>query len=424
MAKYRFKSSDGDGDGNAAAEADQGGGGREGAAPEAAGNAEADLPESDQRVDVQRVDAAIRSDYFWAYAWMIDTIAEMHELVMDWAESCACHWRPVVALRGPDRHRPRQRIADAVRRAKVRCPLSGMRAAELAAGALFEVLEALWNLGQSELLMSRPWQRITVAQRDKLLKIWAKARAHTLFMFRVKTSWWRQLPWALFGLAHHNLDTARACARRCLHLYEVAGVVVRNHHIVLALLAYGSTGRAQVVAFISGVDVHMLPELERWLAKMRFALVVERWIESRHSILSRIFAKCPSAGPLHLGLHWVKESSRKIIDRGSKEVFDALAEACSYNRTAVQVLQNFGFRNHPVIVKLVRENANRHWHLNTKNRNKVVEVLFHCDGHSLMRRFPRDLLQPPPPPPPPPPLPPPPGPPPSVHPSPPSAPGH
>lgn len=92
-------------------------------------------PTDEGRLDIQVVDEAIKSWFFWAYALMIDMVAEMHEIIMNWGESCACHWKPVTRLQGPERHRPRRRMHEFAKKFKNRCPLSGMRAAELAAGA-------------------------------------------------------------------------------------------------------------------------------------------------------------------------------------------------------------------------------------------------------------------------------------------------
>ena len=85
--------------------------------------------------NISLANEAILSTWFWAYATMLDVLGEGLDNVMHWAEGCPCHWVER-RLQGPSRHSARRKKT----KHKDPCPLSGMRAPELAAGMLDFVL--------------------------------------------------------------------------------------------------------------------------------------------------------------------------------------------------------------------------------------------------------------------------------------------
>ena len=48
-----------------------------------------EVGDEEYRTDIAKADAAINSNNFWAFAVMIDSIAEVMEIIMSWGESCA-----------------------------------------------------------------------------------------------------------------------------------------------------------------------------------------------------------------------------------------------------------------------------------------------------------------------------------------------
>ena len=48
---------------------------------------------SEESVDVAKVEAAVRGDggFFWAYMLMVDIIATMFLALSSWCDSCSCH---------------------------------------------------------------------------------------------------------------------------------------------------------------------------------------------------------------------------------------------------------------------------------------------------------------------------------------------
>ena len=89
-------------------------------------------------------------------------------------------------------------------------------------------------------------------ERPILLRDLASLRRHVYFTCTLKVSWWQQLPWVLFGIAHHREATARQCARRALQLYHSAGPEATHHWVAHLLLGQGTMGFEQMVRFVEG----------------------------------------------------------------------------------------------------------------------------------------------------------------------------
>ena len=247
--------------------------------------------------DIGLANSAITSDEFWAYARMIDAVAETADVIMSWGESCPCHWRHE-GFEGPSRHDPKRAMAHQWRRQRDgSCPLAGMRAAELAAGALSERLTLLWEVSHANLCLLPGMLRWSPGARGKVLDDFARARRHFRFTLAVKASFWRQLPWQLFGLSHHDAEVARVCAQRCLELFDASLSQVKSHWLVDGLCRPGSPGFHQVQQFVAGSQLVELPLLESLVARFKFVSVVERWIEGWHAVVKNIFWTDPMRAP-------------------------------------------------------------------------------------------------------------------------------
>ena len=53
-----------------------------------------DKEQGGKSMDLATVDLGIQSEFFWAYAHMIDAIGELLSEVTTWGEGCPCHKRP------------------------------------------------------------------------------------------------------------------------------------------------------------------------------------------------------------------------------------------------------------------------------------------------------------------------------------------
>lgn len=99
-----------------------------------------------------------------------------------------------------------------------------------------------WHVVQTtpatdEVLLDVAIQALSAAHRARILRDFS--------ICRTKTSFWFQLPWILFGLAHHNVAKAKGCCRRALRLGR-AGLgngTAGTKHFVSKALAIALHGR-------------------------------------------------------------------------------------------------------------------------------------------------------------------------------------
>ena len=139
----------------------------------------------------------------------------------------------------------------------------------------------------------------------------SRARRFVVTNFQVKLHHWQQLPWILFGIAHYRSDVARACARRGLAL-AAAGAAGYNHWLALTLCMPGSTGYSQLVQFVQGTCLDVLPFLKSMAGRLRVASVSERWVESRHAKAKRILSKAHHRSAVHLAFMACQHAFNRI----------------------------------------------------------------------------------------------------------------
>jgi hypothetical protein len=262
-------------------------------------------------INVGVVDAAVRSDLFWCYAEMLDQLGEILQELTRVLESCPCH-HGNIRLEGPTRHLRRNRFLQAV--ACHACPLSTMWAPELAVGDHLVIVRKLLSMGHTWLLTTPSFVVLTEAYKGGVVKDWAAGRRHILVTLQLKFSFWKQLPWCLFGLGHPKDVCARAAGRRSLALFAAAGDGANHHWLSMTMCAAGTDLHDQVVRYSTGeIERSQAPALCRMAARFRFAPVVERWIEGRHAIAKALTRSSRNASVVHLAYMGVQQSLRRLL---------------------------------------------------------------------------------------------------------------
>lgn len=262
-------------------------------------------------VHLDIADEAIRNQLFWAYLRMVDRLGEALSAISGWSEGCPCH-SAAPALQGPRRHTVgglRARIdAEA-------CPLSTRRAPECAAGNFKALLVQLLRIVNSSVLLDPATLRCSEEQRTVLMCDFQCARRHINLVMSTKLAHWEQLPHVLFGIAHHDAAVARNCAARALRLFAHSGDSSTHHWLTYALCcpANGHIGYDQLVLFSQGRPLSELCFLERMAARFKFAMISERWIESRHALLKRTLYGCPHSSAVHVAYCGMQPMLRKHI---------------------------------------------------------------------------------------------------------------
>ena len=186
------------------------------------------------------------------------------------------------------------------------------------------------------------------------MQMFVAARRHLKLTMMVKLSHWHQLPWVLFGLAHHCEEKARACASRALCLFADVPDPNLQHRVSVALCAPGSIAHEQMLLFVRGErSLTDLPHLQLWATRFRFT-VAARWIESRHALVHKTLARVPRFSPAHLALEGASEHVVNLF-RQQSEQLEQSAELCKENTTILKAAATAGVKWHPGVMALVHQ---------------------------------------------------------------------
>ena len=265
---------------------------------------------------------------------------------------------------------------------------------QAANGELLRLLQELMKQSNSFLLADiapvLSQDHVRVVMED-----FGRARSQLQWVLGLKLAALETLPLSLLGMSHHCIETARACAKRCLLQFASAGDEARHHGLSLLLLAHPDNPlQEQVVKFSNGASLNECPELQVYVAKLRFVLTSERVIEGVHSLTHRDTRHAPHHSAVHVAFGPVWKRVRDLIAQ-QPHVMPSLASACSRCRSPSRVVEELRLARHPLIAKLIEKWGSRH-KINRWAAREVVEVLFHVDGHTLFQshsELERRLLQ-------------------------------
>jgi hypothetical protein len=341
--------------------------------------------ETEHSVNLEVVNEALRSPLFWAYCVAMDTVGEIFERLAFWGESCACHWEDD-RLHGASRWQRGKALMQDMGQST--CPMRTLRAPECAAGEHFRILNRLMSLGHSALLLNPCVSGLSAGDRSVLLSDFARARQHVNTFLQVRLSFWEQLPWSLFAIGHHKRSVAIACAQRSLRQYANSPPDAEHHRLTIELLDHQSVAGVQMRLFAQGtLALEDMPCLLSWAAKMKFAAVTERWIESLHAQTKRMLATAPHATMLHVAWHGVQLPLRSRLLQ-KPELINEFAAHCARCRNPAECLKAVGLWRHPAVVDLRRRVPLRE--LNRSNAAALIEVLYHADAWSLHAALPKE----------------------------------
>ena len=158
-----------------------------------------------------------------------------------------------------------------------------------------------------------------------IVRDFAAAYRHVVFTLTTKLSMWSQLPWLMYGMAHHNKLLAQTCAAKVLAKRRAVADWSLEHNITNAMLQDSSVV-AEMERFAAGEPLETLPLLLEWVAKFRFTPVSERWIEGRHAQIYQLLKGRYNAGPAFVAF---KDSLLPLtrLLHASPEAYDDLQEA-------------------------------------------------------------------------------------------------
>jgi hypothetical protein len=125
---------------------------------------------------------------------------------------------------------------------------------------------------------------MTIEQWTSLLADLRSAQSHLLALLRVKTAFWKSLPWLLVGLAHGDVEVARRLGRRAIELFDKDPRQEAHHRLTWHWLRPGPL-RTALTIFVGGDG--LLSDggsiLVKNVARLRFVMVVETTVEAKHA---------------------------------------------------------------------------------------------------------------------------------------------
>ena len=246
-----------------------------------------EAPESvREEADVSALTAAIRRNVFWGFGSMVLLLNSVSTRFASWAEGCPCH---------PFRRSKEQKdgvtsASDVEFDASVAldccakelglpvngdgksflpCPLAGLRAYDLASGAVEEQLSSVATMCKEELLL----QVATLSEEEtgQLLRDFERGKSHIIASLTNKLQNWKMLPWRLAALSDSDESRARAAAAACLSDFDAADQDrVLHHRLTWYWLKTHPSFRAQLESFVAGEPLSSLPELQRTVSEMAF----------------------------------------------------------------------------------------------------------------------------------------------------------
>ena len=250
-------------------------------------NADEDDP---HHVNVGVVNDALTCSTWWASLRVLDELHATLRFAFAWAEGCHCHNVGRPTSRG--------------KRLAASCPVRGRRAAEVATGDLLQELNARLATSSAELMVTL--QHVPAEDVSLLLAEFEAARGGLLFNLALKLQPVMEPPLLMFGIAHHNMDKAKASLRVCLAADSLEGPMADlKREPVLA----------EAHAWVEGDDIDNLPALAALRSRLRFAYSVERQIEGQHAAMHHYIRKARNHSLPYVSLkHRFPELKAKIAE--------------------------------------------------------------------------------------------------------------
>ena len=223
----------------------------------------------------------VTSSFWWGYLHMLNTFHRVLEGLRSWSEQCPCHecFHNLTQNQKSDFVRIQRELNrdyeqwDGVH---FKCPASGMRAPELAAGS--------WEMVFGRLLTSFHEEAnahilgVTDLELAIITNDLHSARTVILDELKSKLHFWRCLPWRCCALAHPDVLVARDHAKQILDDWEAMDQSPVKHHPMTIHMLTGSLKDA-IVAFRDGGCRFADDELSALCARLYFVPVNERTIE-------------------------------------------------------------------------------------------------------------------------------------------------
>lgn len=264
------------------------------------------------------------------------------------------------------------------------CPLSGLRAPELAAGEWERVLEELFAKQFGVMLAELSAESLDNA--TEVCADYEEGKKQVYASLELKLQHWRVLPWVLAGVAHPDRATAKQVARRALALWEATSLADREqaHRLTMVFLEPGPV-RDQLEHFANSDDAELwdLNELALEAGKLCLIPVVERSIEAKHS-LANIKGVYRRITPPYISLFLRMPGWERGVKRRAADLTDTIA-MFDRTRKSRRLAVELGIDRHPTLRPLLRDHGTR----STTLWSETAAVMYSEDAASKYATFDR-----------------------------------
>ncbi|CAE7253113.1 unnamed protein product [Symbiodinium necroappetens] len=229
-------------------------------------------------VNLQQVDEAIHSDFFWASIKVFLEVARVQRQAVRFVTSCPCHY-------GLSRTGVDQAVLDKWDS----CPMRGRRCPEICGGDFFAMMQETMQAGSVSLEMQLP-RSLSQEEKLKLLRDFELSRQMLLTTYVVKLSFWSQAPFAVVGIAHHDPAIRMKSCVTCLQLKS-------DHPKIQLLQKHEDVVRAFLVAGCLWDETGAFNVLKELAAEVRLFFSTAWRVEGQHAKTRRAVdhAPCRSA---------------------------------------------------------------------------------------------------------------------------------
>ena len=325
-------------------------------------------PENPHRSRLDVVDEAITDPFWWGYLRMLSKIAETLNVLLQWAESCSCHWDMLQDALG-QADEGNGNLPERVRADIASCPLRGRRCADLAGGDFMELLRNLCEERISRLLIDQLPTELTPEQRQTIVSDFERGRLQLITYFTMKLSHYDHAPYCVFGLAHRSSEVRHKCLKKIFdsdsdHCHPRVSRL-KADPLARELELWEENG----LSFPHGLCA--LRHLRTYIAECRMALSAERCQEAPHARTKREVLRCPSHSEALVSMAHRSACLESYLQLGPDE-FQEIAgclENVKHGRRACELL---GLGQHPVSLENRMHPRDRaHW-----------KVVYHNDAFS------------------------------------------
>jgi hypothetical protein len=282
---------------------------------------------SSTAVHIDLINQAITSEFWWSAIATLDSLYELIRCAFGWAEGCPCH-----------SHLDLSQVSPSIKKRWQSCPLRGLRLPEVAAGDFFIMFDDLQRRSVAELLLSFP-AHFAESSRGELLQEFERGRAHLIYTFTLKLSGFSTPPLLLFASAHHLKVVSQEAVRKCLASPDAHPRIRRLQ---------SEPCKSQALSYLEDYELELLPDLEIFIAELRFAHGFERQIEGGHAVIQR-----RAAGARHRGEAWDSLALRMPELKRALEVdahfLEHLAVFLQKARNPKMLVESLGLKEHPAL---------------------------------------------------------------------------